>query len=209
MKLANMSESRTDRAASERGPIMGSQLAKKLFTEAVTANRAKPWLDVHGHPIDDDTLRIKSKTWGQETWDDYLKSVETPLRETLISDLNYQTAADLNGPYLTLLNSGDRNSSPSLGSALASLTTRQAQIVEAIFWRDTSERTLARQLNLSRSSIKVTKKRALQKIERALLGATDSNSTKCPRTAKSLVAMAQWKGDKKANRISPDKATSD
>lgn len=188
---------------------MGSQLAKNLVSEAVAIHPEMPWLDIHSHPIDDETLKTESKTWGQQTWDDYLLSIEIPLRETLISAMNYQTAADLNEPYLNLLNSGDCSSSKSLGFALASLTTRQSQIVEAIFWQDTSERTLARRLNLSRSSIKVTKKRALQKIERALLAATRSNSTKSPWTAKSLTAMAQSNDDRMANNAPSHQAASD
>jgi DNA-directed RNA polymerase specialized sigma subunit len=145
---------------------MGSQLAKKLVTETVTVNPETPWLDVHGRELPDEVLKIESKSWSEKTWAEYLKTIETPISETLTSASCFQAALDSSkGTNEFLATAASRATQGKVLSALQKLTQKQRSIVQMTFWSGMSEREIAASLGISRSSVKTTKKRTLRKMQ--------------------------------------------
>ena len=45
----------------------------------------KPWTDEKGHELSTEALKEKSKTWSPEVWEEYLRTLEIPQKEHLIS----------------------------------------------------------------------------------------------------------------------------
>lgn len=146
---------------------MGSQLAKKLFTETVTVNPEMPWLDCHGRTLSDPVLKFETKNWNEKTWEAYLKSIETPIRETLISESVFNCLVDKQTGSI-FLNSQEACSEAlreKIERSVLQLSKRQQQIVHMIFWKNLSEREIARILGITRPTVQVTKKRALQRLQ--------------------------------------------
>jgi RNA polymerase sigma factor (sigma-70 family) len=126
-----------------------------------------PWQDDNGRMLSDESLMTQTQGWKQETWDDYLTSLESPLRETLISDpacihkLNNQS-----GSFFELSQcSCSRALSTKVGRALEHLSGRQRQVLQMTFWKNLSERDIANLLEISRSTVQVMKKRAIKRLE--------------------------------------------
>ncbi len=126
----------------------------------------QPWQDDNGKMLSDEGLRALSQGWNQETWDKYLKSLETPMRETLISDHAFsQKLEKLSDSFFEL---SQCNCSTALankvGQALDLLSGRQRQILQMTFWKNLSEREIASLLGISRPTVQVMKKRAIKKL---------------------------------------------
>lgn len=145
---------------------MGSQLAKKLVTETVTVNPETPWLDVHGRELPDEVLKIESKSWSEKTWAEYLKTIETPIAESLTSASCFQAALDGGNRINNFIaTAASRTTQGKVHSALQQLTRKQRSIIQMTFWSGMSEREIAASLRISRSSVKTTKKRTLRKMQ--------------------------------------------
>lgn len=144
---------------------MDSQLAKNFVTETVAIHPEMPWLDIQGRTLPDDILKIESKSWSEKTWDTYLKTVETPSSESLTSATSFQAALDSGNCINDFLATAAKPSTRAeLRSALQQLTPRQSSIIKMTYWSGMSEREIASALGVSRSSVKTTKKRTLQKM---------------------------------------------
>jgi DNA-binding CsgD family transcriptional regulator len=149
---------------------MGSQPAKKFFNEAVTIHPETPWLDVNGKTMPDEYLKMHSQGWSMETWVEYLKSLETPMRETLISDHAFNQKLDQQSENFferaqCLCPTALANK---VSQAIERLSGRQSQILQMVFWQNLSEREVANQLGISRPSVQVMKKRAIKRLESIL-----------------------------------------
>ena len=146
---------------------MGSQLATNFDSETVTIHSEKPWLDSHGQPLSDEVLKIETRSWKERTWEAYLKTIETPISESLTSTTSFQAALDSGNRINDFLASAANPSTQdAVKLALQQLTPRQTSIIKMTFWSGMSERAIAANLGLSRSSVKTTKKRALGKLQR-------------------------------------------
>lgn len=145
---------------------MGAQLAKNLVSETVSIHPEMPWLDIHGRTLPDDVLKIESKSWNEKTWDTYLKTIETPISESLTSATSFQAALDSGNSINDFLATAtDPSTQEKVRSALQQLTPRQSSIIKMTYWSGMSERKIASTLGVSRSSVKTTKKRTLQKMQ--------------------------------------------
>lgn len=145
---------------------MGSQLAKNLFTEIITAHPEKPWLDINANELTDDFLKIESKNWDSVMWESYLKTLEYPIRESLVSEKCFSLALD-NGQSVfdLVLEETDNKSEIPLGKYLENLSPRQASVIKLSLEKNLSERKIASVLSVSRSTVKTAKKRGMQKLK--------------------------------------------
>jgi RNA polymerase sigma factor (sigma-70 family) len=152
----------------------------------------RPWQDDNGKMLSDENLRALSQGWDKETWDDYLKSLETPMRETLISDQAFTLKLDQQvGSFFELSQcTCSSRLAGRVSQALECLTQRQRQILQLTFWANKSERDIASQLGISRSTVKVMKYRAIKKLRR------DFNS-RVTQLAKNTYSEAELKTDPK------------
>lgn len=157
---------------------MGSQLAKNLVTETATVNPETPWLDIHGRALPDDVLKIESKSWSEKTWADYLETIETPMRETLASENIFNCALDkqCDNIFLNAQEACSEALKKKIERCVLQLSKRQQQIVHMIFWKNLSEREIARLLGVTRPTVQVNKKRALRRLQNLI--SLESSPTK-------------------------------
>lgn len=146
---------------------MDSQLAKNLVSETAAIHPEMPWLDIHGRSLSGDVLKIETMSWKEKTWEAYLKTLEAPTSESLTSTTSFQTALDSGNCINDFLASTAKQSiQEAVKLALQRLTPLQTSIIKMTFWSGMSERAIAANLGLSRSSVKTTKKRAIGKLQR-------------------------------------------
>lgn len=104
-------------------------------------------------------------------WESELLALEVPRQEVLISPYSYDALAELQtesifGCAQEPCAVGD---SSRIWKAMQSLTPREREIIHLIFWRQMSERDVAAELGISRSSVKVLKSRAFRKLAKSLV----------------------------------------
>ena len=110
----------------------------------------------------------------QALWEIYLKKLETPLRELLIEPEQYDFLSGKlkaqflpedekvrKGPYLKY--------KKHLYDAIKTLSDREWEVIEGIFWDQKTQRQLARKMNISKTVVAVYAERAMKKIKAYIL----------------------------------------
>lgn len=127
----------------------------------------KPWLGKNGERISDASLKDMTKTWGANTWEEFLKTtVERPLRETLSSP---QTVENLEDGYRDvyqdmLAHNEFPNLTQVVRALIMKLTIREREVVYATFWEGKSQNEIAKTLKIKRSVVRNYRDRALKKL---------------------------------------------
>ena len=141
-----------------------------MSQDTVQAN--KPWVDSAGEILSDKELREISKKWNAETWEQFLvdtvEGSESYQREELISPYAYDCALDEMTESIWQCSSSPESEDTCeqvRRICRDHLTPKQQYIVRMIFWDGFSERRVADVMNISRSTVVVQKKRALNKIK--------------------------------------------
>ena len=118
----------------------------------------------------------------QALWEIYLKKLETPLREALISHKRYNIQAKRIPAERYDENDQDRPSycryEKHLHGSIKILSGREREIIEGIFWDGKTERRLARELEINKTAVSIYKKRALDKIKEYMLNIHDEKKRK-------------------------------
>jgi len=138
----------------------------------------KPWEDLYGNPLSEDNLRFVSKYWSKETWEQYLQTIETPQTEYMsarFGDLLYQNdlQRSLSEHFATesqqcLTLPSESVSTERLEEAIASLTLRERQTIQAIFHEGLSQAEAAKVMRLSKSRVHLLLRSALRKLRSEL-----------------------------------------
>lgn len=135
-----------------------------------TNSQARPWTRKDGSMLSDEQLKKVSTNWSAETWEQFL--IETVEQESSyqrdMPALVSQTA--LNSFSETIWEGQDSDQMDQVAKRLRlicrdHLTPQQQQIIRSIYWNGHSERHIGEMLDLSRSSVKTQKQRALNKIK--------------------------------------------
>lgn len=153
---------------------MGSlQSTVQTDIPSITVHPEQPWLCENGKRLSDEQIKTVSKSWDAITWEHYLCWFESPMAETLIPERSYDRKAEamIETIFVRTQSHADDSLRNRVGKVLDGLTVKQRRIVEMTFWQGKSERQIADELNLSRSTIKVTKRRALSKLATLLRAA--------------------------------------
>lgn len=144
--------------------------ALKSFSQDLQLLVLDPWLDQEGYALSDEQLRVVSKSWDQSIWEAYLKTLETPLKESQVSTKKFDRISE--GIDFSVFEYSDSDSKPvpigRLQVGLDTLTIRQRQVVELIFFRAKSSREAALLLGLSQSTIRDLKRKGLRKLKTVL-----------------------------------------
>ena len=143
---------------------MDSQLAKNLVSEPVAIHPEMPWKDINGEDLSDENLRTASQNWSQSAWEAYLRNSETPLSESLLTQLlDFEITDSSQSEFFERSEQCAPNALKSgVKLYLDQLTPRQRQILRLTFWDNKSEREIAADLKISRSTVKEIKKRVLR-----------------------------------------------
>jgi RNA polymerase sigma factor (sigma-70 family) len=106
-------------------------------------------------------LRIHSRSWTAEQWEEHLSFLEIGLRE----DLQFNPAK-ANEPFIWKAEEASEEYQEAAADLLKILTQRQFAVIKLIFWQGKSERQVARIMQLSRSGVYDLKTRALKKLRK-------------------------------------------
>ena len=114
----------------------------------------------------------------QNLWEIYLDKLETPLRETLINPKRYDHLAN---KLMTSSYKKKEEDTPSylikygkyLHGALKTLSYREREVIEGVFWDGKTERRLAREMGIDKTVVAIYKKRAMEKIKEYILNIQD------------------------------------
>ena len=112
-------------------------------------------------------LQKDSKEWTPENWEQFLKKIEIPISETLISSNGYNRRKELQTEsiFRRVADTPSRGLQKKALKLLQPLTERQRQIIELLYWGHKSEREVAKILGISRSTVRVIQKRSIQRIK--------------------------------------------
>ena len=130
--------------------------------------KSKPWLDNKGQLVRDNELKLISRNWCEETWEDYLSYIETPRTESILNYDYYHNLSEVLHLY-------DDSDAPSpvdtkLLRALENLTEKQKEILFLTFWEGFSTRRIALRMNISCAAVQKTKDRALNSLKGQIEG---------------------------------------
>lgn len=149
---------------------MDTQLQKNISSLSLSIHPEKPWQDIDGDDLSFEVLRTESKLWSLKVWSEYLESIETPCSESLVSDSIYSTGINriTESVFKFAQKHSSREIQKKVRSAVSLLSPRQRNIIELTFWDNLSEREIAQKLKISRSTVKVMKKRSILKIQKIM-----------------------------------------
>lgn len=124
----------------------------------------KPWNDKEGRRLPLDELRAVSQTWNRATWNDYLRSIESPLIEELPDDFeavlrDYEKRqAETYEPECEEKELGFQK----LDAAIVELPSIERAIIQGIFWDGLSLRDLTHAYGFSRNTLRKRYEKALE-----------------------------------------------
>ena len=151
---------------------------KKEHTRGVSgAGLPKPWQDKNGNPLSDEYLRAVSKSWSQRTWEEYLESLETESTEVVLNNfdkvlLQHDHEVSLQSYYAEAESSADAfdigTDEEQLSEALGTLTGRERQAIDLVFFCGMNVSETAREMGVRRQPASQTLSRALRKLRKKL-----------------------------------------
>lgn len=147
---------------------MGSQLAKKNPSNAIGKPYNEPWQDDNGNLAQDSDLEVISKAWDIETWNRYLSTMDTSTLESILPSTTYLRLIEMQPDKISEIEPEINQSrrKQKVREKVERLPMRQRKIVKLLFWEDLSEREVAKKLQISRSTVKTQKRRALEAISK-------------------------------------------
>jgi len=130
------------------------------------------WCDLNGQPLSTEQLQRVSRNWSQETWERYLKTLESPLSESQVSSKKYARISEesASSVFDFVQPSSNERNLPRLRQALNTLTFKQRLVVDFIFYGSQSSREVASRLAISQSTVRDLKRKALKNLRAALQG---------------------------------------
>jgi RNA polymerase sigma factor (sigma-70 family) len=147
---------------------MGS-LNKNVNDKSVNNNH-KPWLDHRGRSLSDEALKQMSGSWCPDTWEAYLCSIEKGIVEEQLNPGHYDKMAEASEDSWVSISgtSADEELKKQVEALMSDLSDQQKRVIQMTFWEGRSERSVARTLGISRSSVFVLKKRALKHLAKKI-----------------------------------------
>ncbi len=131
-------------------------------------NQNKPWLDENNEPLSIEALKLASENWSKEIWEEYLVTLEIGVEGIqLSSSREFQDRCeDLTSSIFDLSSDHSPDELVELiNNAKDKLSPTQRIVIEKYFNEGRSEREVAKELSISRSTVKLRKKDALKRIK--------------------------------------------
>ena len=144
----------------------GSENENSLDSRALISS-SQPWLNDDGIALSLEELRLISKNWDTEMWNQYLKYLEPVQKEKLVSPGRLQREFNRKNENIFSQACGACSLHTSqLAQLLKILTERQRQVIEMIYWKNMSHRNIAASLGIYQSTVADIKKGALKKMKK-------------------------------------------
>jgi hypothetical protein len=132
-----------------------------------------PWFDADGNLKSDDAIKAISGTWDADIWERFLnETVTSGMRESQIS--NHAFDLVLEGKTETMFSTVEQKAvDPAVITRIHEirkhkLSDQQRRVVDFIYWAGLSERDVAGEMGLSRSTVVTLKDRSLNKFKKFL-----------------------------------------
>lgn len=137
--------------------------------------KGKPWLDRRGIPLSEEKLREVSRHWSRSMWERYLRTFETEQTEYLSphsGDIQYAGTGAITQWLYENSSAAHEESDErfpestvaALHKALESLTFRERQVIDGIFYERLTQRQTALQIGVSRERVNYLLKHSLRKL---------------------------------------------
>ena len=142
--------------------------------EKTTKNiKSLPWLDKNGTPKSDEEIKKVSPFWSKGTWEDYLSTLDKQQEEYLFN--NPKAVENLSAKEcakfimsIDMAKKGLDRIKILAKICLHELSQRELEVLKKIFFEKKSERQIAKELGISRNSIKTLKYRGIRKIKQLI-----------------------------------------
>lgn len=130
----------------------------------------KPWLSEKGTPLSEKELKDVSKNWNPETWEAYLQTIEVEQKDVLIGNIDdiEDLASCLYHELLPEHTEVDPRIANLVEQAVNKLKPKIKNIFIEHYWNEKSERTLVRELGITRDEIRWAKRIGKQQIKKFL-----------------------------------------
>lgn len=144
-------------------------MKKQNATQSISL---KPWLHSDGSMLSDTEIKTVSQRWSAEVWEEFLlATVDKDHQKDFPIPVPY---ADLEAHSATLWEgtASDRMDEVAVGLRRIcrdSLTPQQQHIIRGIYWENQSERKIAKNLGVVRTTVQSQKGRALGKIKKQVI----------------------------------------
>lgn len=135
-------------------------------TKEIETCPRRPWRHKNGKRLSDQELRIVSKKWDEKTWEAYLKSIETPSAESLMTFNDFKKVENLF--YLESEAEFDETTHNYINYILSYLTAKQREVITLYFWEGQTLNQIADHMNLYWTTVQGIRDSALKKIEKIL-----------------------------------------
>lgn len=129
-----------------------------------------PWTDKDGRLLSEQELERVSRGWSEETWDQYLKTLEVSLKESQSSDFHIHAENLRENLFLYSQTTSSEELKTIVEDGLLILTDLERKVLRSIFFESKSEREVASQILVSRSRVQNLKRSALKKLKTHFLG---------------------------------------
>lgn len=139
----------------------------------------KPWTDSKGRMLSDDNLRIKSKGWSAEIWEEYLTTIEAKSSGRTYKPEIYEGFCEelMESIFSVVTNEDSSILKNKIEDAMSELPKRQQEVLQLLFWEGKSQNQIAKDWGVQQSSVFNLKERALNNLRismESLQGAVNS-----------------------------------
>ena len=139
---------------------------QSIHSNQIIPNKAKPWLDEFGSLLTSAQLKKHSESWSHEVWEEYLRTIESPLSESQLSPSNFDELAEMQTENIFSFSElcADDDLKAQIKIMLNVLTKKQKRVMEMIYWENKSERQIATILKIHQTSVRDFKRSALKRL---------------------------------------------
>ena len=145
----------------------------QIHCTLVPKGKPKPWQDDSCSELPLELIKVASKSWNQEIWESYLRSIESPERAEYCTGQDKFTNEDALVTWLPNEDNANNfklpsNLSDQLKMALMELSPNEYKVIIHTYWDGMTLNQIARRLEIRKGSVQVYKRRAIHKLEKIL-----------------------------------------
>jgi predicted DNA-binding protein YlxM (UPF0122 family) len=133
----------------------------------------KPWTDQRGLPLHTEELKRVSRVWDEQTWEAYLKTIESKSSGQLFGPGVYQDLCEENIRSIFADTANENNDEVKIRvekalEALSKHSEKQTFVIKEIFWNGKSQHDVAGLLRIQQNAVFDLKQRAIKNLKKIM-----------------------------------------
>lgn len=133
----------------------------------------KLWTDQRGLPLSDEELKSVCHTWNEQTWEEYLNTIEGKSSGQLFGPGVYQDLCEENFRSIFADTANENNDEVRFRvekalEALSEHSEKQAFVIKEIFWNGKSQHEIADLLRIQQNAVFDLKQRAIKNLRKIM-----------------------------------------